>query len=108
MSEQPHHESIEPPPSTAHDDGARPAESDDSAWAVAWRARKAHHGVRALRVDHASLRETIAELAASVGSLTGAVDGVKKLLLWALAIVGVLAVTGAARLIWAWISTLHH
>ena len=104
-------ESSEPPVSVAapdRDKGWRPADDDDSARAVAWRARRAHLGVKEIRAEHTEFRAAITSLSANVGSLTGAVDGVKKLLRWALGIVGALALVGAARLFWDWLSTLHH
>lgn len=107
MSVEPHHESSKPPPlSSPHegthvDDGWRPRNDDDSARAVAYRARYGHNGVKSLRVE-------IAKLAESVGGLTGAVEAVKKLLIWTLRIIGALMVAGAAKLLWDWISTLHH
>jgi len=115
MAEHPAHDSDRPPasvatptepPAPAHegthiDDGWRPRNDDDGPRAVAYRARYGHNGVKSLRVE-------IASLANSVGGLTKAVEAVKKLLLWAMAILGAASVIEAGRLFWAWLSTLHH
>ncbi len=112
MSTEPHHESSRPPPPPpsvkVHDNGWRPAEDDDTTRAVAWRARRGLAVAREVRAETEELRESIRSLAKNVGSLTGAVNGVKRLVSWALGIVGALAVAGGAMKLWAWISTLHH
>lgn len=105
------HESSRPPPPPSaqpRDNGWRPAEDDDTTRAVAWRARRGLAVAREVRAETEELRGAIASLAKNVGNLTGAVDGVKRLVSWALGIVGALAVAGAAMKLWAWISTLHH
>ena len=112
MSDDRHESSKPPPPSSPivppRDDGWRPAETDDTPRAVAWRARRGLTVAREVRAEAEELRTAIKDLSANVGGLTGAVDGVKKLLRWALGIVGALALAGATREVWIWLSTLHH
>ena len=97
-------ESERPPASKgAHDDGAWPADTDDSPWATAKRARRALEIARELRDDFKELRASIDSLSASVGTLTGAIGSTRSLISWALRLVG-----GAAAKIWIWLSTLHH
>ena len=101
-----------PPPSSAgapgRDNGWRPADDDDTPIAVAWRARHSLRIVREVRAETEDLRESIKSLAKNVGSLTGAVNSVKGLVGWALGLVAASAVLGSAKLLWDWLSTLHH
>lgn len=96
----------------AVDDGWTPGHGDESHRAVAWRARTALR--RADRALH-----SLASLGASVDRLDGTITtwsetwgarwaAAGRVLRWAAGIVGALALAGAARAVWIWLSTLHH
>jgi hypothetical protein len=92
--------------------GWHPADDDHGPMATAWRAATALRVARRTEDKLDGLGERLDRLATTIDTWSvtwgerWATAG--RILRWAGAIVGALAVAGAAREAWAWVSTLHH
>lgn len=112
ITDRPSPPSARPALSSGADDGWQPAHADDTPRAVAWRARTSLR-----RADRAL--ETIEQLGEKISHLTTSIEGWTKTweghlaagrraIVWALRILGGLAVAGGGIALWRWLSTLHH
>ena len=99
--------------------GWRPADDDHGPLATAWRADTALRVARRNEAQLEGLGDRLDDLGARFDRFATSIDAwsvtwgerwatAGRILRWAGAIVGALAVAGAAREAWAWVSTLHH
>ena len=104
-------ESDRPPPS-ATDTGWRPAHDDDSARAVAWRARRAHALATEHRSEIAELKETVRSLNETISTVSttwGARwDLLVRTIKYIFGPVAIAGAVGAAAKLWIYVSSLHH
>jgi hypothetical protein len=90
------------------EDGWRPANTDFSQKATSWRAWHALSRTERHKGELAEFRAALEELRETIGAGLKFLANLRKLLLWAAAILGAAALVGGGAMVWHWLSTLHH
>jgi hypothetical protein len=90
------------------EEGWRPSDKDFSPKATSWRAWHALNRTERHKGELAEFRDALAELRETIGAGLAFLANLRKLLLWAGAILGGAALVAGGGFLVRWLVTLHH